>query len=221
VSREKLKKAIGDREAHRMSIPAARDALDSEYKEAIVDAARRKYPRRKYSADNLKKVGKDLGDEHEKIYQAFQEKARALVEQQASETKRLKELVTSIASKLKPRRGSERFTYASHWISTYRSQGYGAERYTGGLADIDLGFVESHGIEAAVVHDSNGLDSYDVLVMVEDSIDVEILKAQDFSIRDFLKACWSRALDPRVFNPYLPHGLEEKLGIDFQGRDTR
>lgn len=37
--------------------------------------------------------------------------------------------------------------------------------------------------------------------------------------RDFLQFMWRRGLNPRVYRPHLPHGLEEKLGLDFYGND--
>ena len=59
---------------------------------------------------------------------------------------------------------------------------------------------------------------------VAEEIDADIITRagafhHDDALRNYLKACWSRALNPRVFNPLLPQGLEERLKIDYQGRD--
>lgn len=37
------------------------------------------------------------------------------------------------------------------------------------------------------------------------------------SLKEWLAACWRRGCNPRVYNPWLPHGLEERLGVDYFG----
>ena len=37
------------------------------------------------------------------------------------------------------------------------------------------------------------------------------------SFKDQIKSCWKRGVNPRVYNPFLPAGLEEKLGLDYFG----
>lgn len=38
-------------------------------------------------------------------------------------------------------------------------------------------------------------------------------------IEEFIRRCWARAWNPRVLDPFLPAGLEDKLGLDYQGRN--
>ena len=46
----------------------------------------------------------------------------------------------------------------------------------------------------------------------------EILKRRaGVGMKEWLRLCWKRGANPRVFNPFLPHGLEEKWGITYQG----
>jgi hypothetical protein len=65
----------------------------------------------------------------------------------------------------------------------------------------------------------SGLVSFQVTAMVSDSIDVEIIKNKQESLRDWLKNCWKRGVNPRVYNPWLPPGLEDKMGLDYFGNE--
>lgn len=39
------------------------------------------------------------------------------------------------------------------------------------------------------------------------------------TIREQVKMCWGRGINPRVYCPFLPHGYEGKVGLDFFGND--
>ena len=39
-------------------------------------------------------------------------------------------------------------------------------------------------------------------------------------LRDFVQFMWRRSLNPRVYNPHIPHGFEEKAGLNFYGEDV-
>lgn len=64
-------------------------------------------------------------------------------------------------------------------------------------------------------------NSFDVHVGVETEIDVEIVRRlPEPPLREWVKRCWAFGADPRIFNPFLPVGLETTLGIDYGGRDV-
>ncbi len=113
------------------------------------------------------------------------------------------------------------FPYSTHHGSTYRSSGDG-EGYARGYAEIEVEEIQAtRNVRAGVERvDDGGRDVYRVMVLVSSEFDVEILHYQPgWGMRDFFKACWRRALNPRVYFPGLAHGLEEKWGIDYQGND--
>ena len=59
-------------------------------------------------------------------------------------------------------------------------------------------------------------------VRVADAVDAEILRrCPPPTLREQVRRSWARGVNPRVFNPFLPHGYEEQVGIDFFGRDLR
>ncbi len=49
--------------------------------------------------------------------------------------------------------------------------------------------------------------------------DLPILKHKDLSVPlvDWVQACWKRGVNPRVYDPFLPHGFEQRHGLDFHG----
>jgi hypothetical protein len=62
-------------------------------------------------------------------------------------------------------------------------------------------------------------DAYTVELFGDD-LDPQIVKHRPgLTMREWLKGCLSRGANPRVFSPMLPHGLEEKLGLDHFGND--
>lgn len=40
-------------------------------------------------------------------------------------------------------------------------------------------------------------------------------------LREWVMACWKTGCNPRVMNPWLPHGYEESVEIDYFGNDLR
>lgn len=60
-------------------------------------------------------------------------------------------------------------------------------------------------------------------VAVEEDLDRRILYTRCYHegvpVGEFMRRCWARAWNPRVLDPFLPAGLEDKLGLDYQGRD--
>ena len=68
----------------------------------------------------------------------------------------------------------------------------------------------------------NGCETYRVEVRVESEVDVAILKRKPgCSLREHVRRCWKGGINPRVGNPFLPYGYEEREGLDYQGRDLR
>lgn len=109
----------------------------------------------------------------------------------------------------------------------YSTQGYGAGKYAEGAvqftADVAraLGFVD--GVDLVVLRvPYHTEDAWLAAVRVEDAIDVEIVKrSPPPPLREQVRLAWKRGVNPRVFNPFLPHGYEEQAGLDYFGRDLR
>lgn len=109
--------------------------------------------------------------------------------------------------------------------SSYRSQGYGCDKYTRAAAQEYVAHAARYGVKAEVRDvalerrtETTGLRHCEVWVLA-DSRDVELLrdKPDDVSLREWVRMCWKRGVNPRVYNPHLPHGYEEQHGLDFFG----
>lgn len=114
--------------------------------------------------------------------------------------------------------------------STYSNQTQPLE-YARGSAEITAAMFARHGVETRVQERDrrNGdaftrswtLATYVVQAAIASDVDAEILRRKPgFTLREWVAACWARCLNPRVYNPWLPYGIEQKLGVDYQGRYT-
>jgi hypothetical protein len=165
-------------------------------------------------------AGVALGDLIVAKYKTLlQERADALYR----EVTRLKKILDELAPLAEVRRGDEWYYLDSRRASDYRSQGYSALHYAEGsvqlVADVARagGFVD--GVDLVVLTVDDVVLS---AVRVADAVDVEILRRYPPPpLREQVRRSWARGVNPRVFNPFLPHGYEEQVGIDYFGRSVR
>jgi len=132
-----------------------------------------------------------------------------------------------------PATGGERVKIEEAWGLTYSTQGFGAGAYA--KARAELAEIEAHacGLTRTEIdvksyppnpHPSyttvNRAPDYLVFAWVSDPLDVEIMRRKPGEgLRALVAACWRKQVNPRVYMPFLPHGFEEKQGLDYQGRD--
>lgn len=108
--------------------------------------------------------------------------------------------------------------------SDYATQGFGATHYAKGRANEYYDHAIFYGLECEVKRiekdkDKSYLNGFEVCIKT-DSIGAQILdKKEGIDLKTWLKNCWRRGVNPRVLNPFLPDGLEEKFGIDYFGGD--
>ncbi len=108
--------------------------------------------------------------------------------------------------------------------SAYGSQGLGAMKYATGSAELTADRLRSIGLSAVVEQikiPGTRREVYAAKVLVDvDPADMPMLKRAKVSVSlvDEVAACWRRGLNPRVYNPYLSHGFEERHGIGWDGR---
>ena len=139
------------------------------------------------------------------------------------EVTRLKKLLDELAPLAEVRRGDEWYYLDSRRAGDYRSQGYSALHYAKGsvqlVADVARaeGFVDDVDLVVLTVD-----DVVLAAVRVADAVDAEILRrCPPPPLREQVRRSWARGVNPRVFNPFLPHGYEEQVGIDYFGRDLQ
>lgn len=127
-------------------------------------------------------------------------------------------LAFDIAQELTPRAGAERHLSHAAWFGTYRSQGFGQDRYTIAEAESHADQARAFNIPVEVTPSEDGM-SLNVHVHVESDLDVEILIRRPLSLREQVRLFWKRGVNPRVYMPFLPYGYEEKQGLDYHGNE--
>lgn len=172
--------------------------------------------KRKRRAFDVRAAETLLGEELEAFMQPFRERAAALVA--AIEKRRdaiedeLHELAPSIDLTPDP---DVRSVYASTDTGSYSTQ-TSPDRYAKAMAEMMRREAAAHVSDARVEANPFG---YTITVPL-DTVRVEALKRRDgMTTREFLKCCGELGVNPRVYKPMLPHGLEERLGLDYFGRE--
>jgi len=116
------------------------------------------------------------------------------------------------------------------YSGAYRSQGFGAMKYAHSAADtkVEMGIrYSAHGIQAEKrllgdeIDCGWGIRLQDIGIFANvNACGWDLIRRKPaIPVREWLKSCWKRGVNPRVYNPFLEHGLEERLGIDFFGND--
>jgi hypothetical protein len=139
-----------------------------------------------------------------------------------------------VADKLEPVQCQRYHLYDTVWESTYSSQGFGSYNYARKRAEMVLAEVEYSGIPAKIEEKtkyydrtgapffSKGSHTVFKIYVQADKLNREILRYKpSLSIKDVVRMCWKKGVNPRVYYPFLPHGYEEKVGIDYFGNDIK
>jgi hypothetical protein len=202
--------------------------LQAEYEEAVLQLPRNKKLRAKKGESPFQMARRANPEAAEALLEGFKAKASPVVDASHAKILRLNSLVKRLAQVAVCKSGSQSLDLDTVWDSSYNSQGWGASRYAQGSAEMTADTARFCGIPVEVLREeipcqfSKGtLGRYRVVVQVESQVDVEILRRKSTSLRDQVKACWARGVNPRVFNPYLPVGYEERAGLDYFGNDLK
>jgi len=140
--------------------------------------------------------------------------------------------ITQLVSSLDVRPGSEKKVMTRVDLMPFRSQGYGADKYARTKAEMIAAEAAEHGVESEVVPipwppmpDNQGPApkgpmGYQVVTYVKDESDAWLLALKPrWELKETVRQCWKRGVNPRVYLPHLPHGFESEVGIDYQGND--
>jgi len=172
----------------------------------------------------------------QELFQVFKGKAYELGKRQQDEVQDLERQLCEIAQKEPVPLAEEytKFRHVSTW--TFSTQGWGAQKYAKGEAtvsalEIATTLRREHGdkIDAKYLPltlvvpvlgtgDHGGkVQGYDVLVKTTKA-GVKLLKKKPgFDLKEWVRQCWANGINPRVINPFLPHGFEAKHGLGFFG----
>lgn len=226
VSYSAFEQLLTEKESLFISSVEAQFVMEDE----LIQAYRKTCPRSKVKFPNRKEAGrwlkiKSLTQKSEEYKEVFEEivarhhqaldKEIARVQQ---EKERVDTLLDEMAAQLTPRPGEEWIKVGELSDFTYASMGWGKNKYARKAAEFDLLEAQKQGIEVKIVEVEVGggkRNRYEQWVKCL-KVDFEIAKRRrQVSIKEALQWCWNNGVNPRVFNPFLPHGLEEKLGVSF------
>lgn len=133
-----------------------------------------------------------------------------------------------LAQEIEPLSGDTWRTIETISGSSYRTQGFGANKYAEASAEQTADHYRHQGLDARVVcikrpHPETvpwhyvHTNDYRIEVRAEE-VDIEIAKRRPGpTLKEWIRLCWKRGVNPRVYNPWLPYGIEKKLGLDYFG----
>lgn len=156
-----------------------------------------------------------------------------------AERERLSKKLTTLASLCTPRAGTNRIQLACIYTAGYSSTG-SPVRYAQGTAEDAAALTNGLGIDVVIEQERIDVEAkqalarasralgetqrswadFLVFVMVESEVDAEMLRRRGEELRPWLQRCLKRGTNPRVYQPFLPHGIEAKLGLDHFGNDA-
>ncbi len=177
--------------------------------------------------DRWQKGSAELQKEAERV--AFRDK---LIAEYERRKEALDAQISALVPELAVRPGEHKRVVLDVWVSSFSTQGYGAGMYAKAKAELIAEEAAGHGIETEVIPKkdesppipgvprSNDPVAYQAVAYVKDESDAWLLGLKPlWDLREAVKRAWAKGVNPRVFNPYIPHGFEQENGLDYQGND--
>ena len=199
------------------------DEIQAAYEKEMRTLWKLLFPRRKYAATELLRT-----DEGRAIREIWEQLARETVVAEEAEKKKLETLLDELAGALPVPTVPDMRLYRTIYSHTYSTQTRPA-KYAQEAANIMVADVEARGCQACVrPRELRRVGAYatphqDFEVWVNvDEVGAEILRRKPgLDLREWVRMCWWRGVNPRVYSPFLPIGLEERWGLDYFGNDLR
>jgi hypothetical protein len=205
-----------------------RNDLQAAYTEKRAELAKLMFPKKKLPQKQLSELDYERWPTY-LLQRPYLDEWSRYGQEIECERRWLRHQLSRLAVEAAVHRGSRRVELDRVWLSSYSTQGWGMQKYARSAAELRVAEAAPY-CEARILEDvSNSvldgkprLHAYIVMVLVEHELDAEIVrKKPGMGLRDWLKWCWKNGVNPRVYNPFLPHGLEEKLGITYFGDDVK
>ncbi len=212
------------REQAQQAFLAQSDTVQGAYHAALEADFRKQWPRRTWSLDRAIQC-----PNLQALRTEFQARVNTLFEQHQAQLKTIDATLASLAETLPVwTNGTLRKAMIAS-AHTFMSQGYGASRYADRQAQMIADKARYHGLTAEVRPEGTartenrwGITYQDYAVWVNTDEDGwELLRRKaEVPLKEWLRLCWKRGVNPRVYDPFLRPGLEEELGIDYFGNDV-
>ncbi len=204
----------------------ARKALNDEFIAAIERRWKELHGRKKFKLVEAE----EMIPEYSQIKAPFEARAQVLGANQREERCKLDVEMSALAQNLVVVQTTEKSVY-SRWSTSDFSTQTCPEKYARAMADQDADHVRRF-VSAEVVETNRKTDTYPGIgysyTHVEfqvmaccDAIGCEILPRKEKPpLRDFVRNCWARGVNPRVINPWIPANYEKENDLDYFGREV-
>lgn len=194
-------------------------------REALQSAFKARFPKKHWSWTNLRAL---MADEATEIEKSFEPEGKALGEDM---TRRMEDVTTRLeaaADPLEVPKAEEFIPWRSSTGCDYSTQGYGANKYSKNSMEAAADYARAADIEVEIrdevyIKSRGGWRStgdcmkYTVWVKTT-ALGLEVLHYKpDLPLREWVRLCWKRGVNPRVYASFLPPGYEEKVGLDYYG----
>jgi hypothetical protein len=219
----------------REDLQEAQDLYDQE----IVDIFRAKFPSRKVPMAHGYYTRR--GIDWVKLRQAVPDEAaandakwRAIADELLAWERRgrehLKGLLRSLALCLDYERSPDEWHFVgASYDWTYSTQGYGASKYAQGIAEEIADKARAVGLPVRVEREHGERSERGTYPSARWAVYVETdaltARAIEYlpgpSVREWVRLCWKRGVNPRVYCPFLPVGYEEQAGLDHFGGERK
>lgn len=205
---------------------AALTALQAEFDRAIYQEARRQRPRMRKMNNTDRQLAMAV------VEAPFRAWAEGMYGASKGRQEEIDEALKTLAGMLPIPAAETPVMFREVWKGDYNSQGFGAGRYAQAKAKSYVDDAEQYGVRAEVRrvdwdepiktrYETITLKSYQVWVYTTET-GAEILRRKPMiPMREWVRKCWARGVNPRVYLPFLPHGYEEEAGLDFFGGDLK
>jgi hypothetical protein len=208
--------------------------IQKEWDAFLLAEFKKRFPGRKFDKYKAQKLMPDFAD----LVKPFKERASAVFKEYWDKKKVLEEALDKAAEPceitpdMKIADKTQWIKYHSVDEGAYRSQGFGAIKYAMQAAEGYVDELRANGVDGEVRERVHKWDSHltgEPLSMTyfevyagctELACDI-IRHKPSITLREWVRLCWKRQVNPRVYNPFLPHGYEEKVGLDYFGNDLK
>lgn len=193
--------------------------IQEDYRNDVIHRFRQAYPKAKNPT--FAKASDSLGDKLQEVLKPYLEESRKITAQTELTVQSLTAKLSELAPLISLYPQVEESVYAVTMSDDFRTQS-GPLGYARGRAEIHIDELAKVGVIGRVVQFG---DHFEVRVPL-DPVRIEVVKVllasgKGFTLREFLKACWGHGVNPRVLSPQIPHGLEERYGLDYFGNEVK
>jgi hypothetical protein len=210
---------VVERDALVLTHRTERDEANAAYEGEIEAEYRRLYPRRTYLRAKAVKI---LGPWVDALLASWQPRVKALVEREDAEREAMEDRLWRCAADCPVPVADDRRTVVAHsWTASYHTQGLGAACYARGAVEGAADPARAAGLTVEIHYRKDVLGSVEAWANTTEAGAALLNYKPGPSLREHVRLCWARHVNPRVYHPFLPAGYEEAEGIDSFGHDLR